>query len=259
MKKLVGIGIGIILLLIFILNINEDKQKQIPSDLTIDESKKVLEQDEESTTEIPVNEDIEISPTPPKMETGIFELDKTMQANMLGKSYHENPQVEFSDLRLVQVVYYGFDDLEHQGQLIVHKVIAQKILDIFEELHEAEFPIEKIQLIDVYDGDDNRSMVDNNTSAFNYRVVEGTNNLSNHSYGLAIDINPLVNPYVTKNGVYPAEGTSYVDREVPAKGMIIKGDICYEAFISRGFSWGGDWKNSKDYQHFDIKIEGLNE
>ncbi len=259
MKKLVGIGIGIILLLIFILNINEDKQKQIPSDLIIDESKKVLEQDEGSTAEIPVNEVIEISPAPHKMETGIFELDKTMQVNMLGKSYHENPQVKFSDLRLVQVVYYGFDDLEHQGQLVVHNAIAQKMLDIFEDLHEAEFAIDKIQLIDVYDGDDNRSMVDNNTSAFNYRVVEGTNNLSNHSWGLAIDINPLVNPYVTKKGVYPVEGRSYVDREVPVKGMIIKGDVCYEAFISRGFSWGGDWKNSKDYQHFDIKIVGVNE
>jgi hypothetical protein len=256
MKKIFGIGIGIILLLIVLLSINNDKQKQEVSKVV--ESVNVSEEMKDSAVDEAENEVIEITPVVPKIEKGIFEIDETMQTTMLGKSYHENPNIQFTDLRLVKVIYYGFDDLEHQGQLVVHKEIAQRVLDIFNELHEVTFPIEKIQLIDVYDGDDNKSMVDNNTSAFNYRVVEGTNHLSNHSYGLAIDINPLMNPYVTKNGIFPVEGTPYLDRDVPIKGMILKGDECYEAFISKGFSWGGDWKNSKDYQHFDIQIEGVN-
>jgi hypothetical protein len=256
MKKVLGIGVVIILILIVALNINNDKQQQ--ADPSSGEATNRPDQEEESIVEVPENEVVEMTPIIPKMEEGIYEIDEMMQTHMLGKSYHENSHIDFNDLRLVKVVYYGFDDIQHQGQLVVHKEIAQMVLDIFIELHEAAFPIEKIQLIDIYDGDDNQSMVDNNTSAFNYRVVEGTNNLSNHSYGLAIDINPLLNPYVTKNGVFPKEGASYVNREVFIKGMIIKGDVCYEAFISRGFSWGGDWKNSKDYQHFDIKIEGVN-
>ncbi|PKM67529.1 MAG: hypothetical protein CVU95_07410 [Firmicutes bacterium HGW-Firmicutes-2] len=261
MKKIIGIGMGIILLLIVVFSINNDKQKPEVSNVgeSIYESISISEQAEVSAVNEPEKEVIETTPVVPKIEEGIFEIDETMQTAMLGKSYHENPTIQFTDLRLVKVIYYGFDDLEHQGQLVVHKEIAHKVLDIFKDLHEVAFPIEKIQLIDVYDGDDNKSMIDNNTSAFNYRVVEGTNHLSNHSYGLAIDINPLMNPYVTRNGVYPVEGALYVDRDVPVKGMIIKGDVCYDAFISRGFSWGGDWKNSKDYQHFDIEIEGVNE
>ncbi|MDF1616102.1 M15 family metallopeptidase [Petrocella sp. FN5] len=257
MKKIAGLGIVIILLLMIVFNVKDDKQN--PAELIVAKPSDESDYVDESNVENPVNEVVDVPPVEPKMEAVISEIDEAMQAAMLGKSYHDNEHIKFSDLRLVKVVYYGFDDLEHQGQLIVHKEIAQKVLDIFEDLHKASFPIEKIELIDIYDGDDNLSMVNNNTSAFNYRVVEGTSKLSNHSYGLAIDINPLVNPYVTKNGVYPVEGTSYVDREVPVKGMIFKNDVCYEAFVSRGFSWGGDWKNSKDYQHFDIYIKGINQ
>ena len=104
------------------------------------------------------------------------------------------------------------------------------------------------------------SMAANNTSSFNYRPIDdGSGRLSLHSYGLAIDINPLYNPYVRemsgKQVTSPEEGSRYADRSLDNEYYIKKGDIVYEAFISRGFTWGGDWKNSKDYQHFQKKTD----
>lgn len=189
----------------------------------------------------------------------VKEIDEGLKARMEGVSYHENDVIGWSDLRLVQVTHIGFDDKIHYGELIVHKVISEDVKAIFQDLYDAQFPIEKIVPVSVYDGDDNLSMADNNSSAFNYRLVSGTNKLSNHSYGLAIDINPLINPYVTKNGVYPKEGKTYVERDPKVRGLIVKGDPCYQAFIERGFIWGGEWQSVKDYQHFEIKIEGINE
>lgn len=192
-------------------------------------------------------------------EFTINEIDQELAEFMTGLSYYENDVITLEDLRLVKVIYSGFDGKAHQGELVVNKAIAEDVIEIFKELYAVSYAIEKIELIDYYEGDDAASMVANNTSAFNYRVVAGTSHLSNHSYGLAIDINPLRNPYVTKNGIFPSEGEMYANREVIEQGMIIKDDPCYNAFISRGFSWGGEWVNSKDYQHFDIKIKGLND
>ena len=129
------------------------------------------------------------------------------------------------------------------------------LIEIFEVLYNAKFPIEKMVLIDDYDGDDNLSMADDNTSAFNYRNVPGTSTLSNHSYGVAIDINPLVNPYVRENDVMPPEGQDFLDREDVRPGMIIQGDVVYDSFISRGWTWGGDWETVKDYQHFEKTLD----
>ena len=124
---------------------------------------------------------------------------------------------------------------------------------IFSKLHRARFPIEKIRLIDEYKGSDDASMADNNTSAFNHRPVIGEKNvLSNHSYGLAIDINPLINPYISRtNTVAPPEGKKYVNREIKVPGIITKDSVCFRIFKDYGWAWGGDWKTIKDYQHFE--------
>lgn len=106
-------------------------------------------------------------------------------------------------------------------------------------------------MIDEYSANDELSMSDNNTSSFCYRLVNNTKFISKHSKGLAIDINPLYNPQVKNNTVYPANGKPYIDRNKNVKGMIKKGDACYNAFILRGWKWGGNWKNVKDYQHFE--------
>ncbi|MBI9012799.1 MAG: M15 family metallopeptidase [Clostridiales bacterium] len=173
-------------------------------------------------------------------------------------SYKENDSITRDDLRYLEVTYWGFDNKRHYGELIVNQLVAEEVLEIFKELYQNHYPVENMLLVDEYNGDDLKSMEANNTSAFNYRKVAGSNKLSNHSYGLAIDINPLQNPYVKNSHVSPEGGNEYIDRETIQIGMIQKNDICYQAFISRGWEWGGDWKSIKDYQHFEKKIEGFN-
>lgn len=179
------------------------------------------------------------------------QIPSNVYENMIGKSIPNKDQVDIKQLSYLKVTYYGFDDKPHIGDMIVDKSVSSEVLDIFEELYSKKYPIEKISLIDKYDAIDDLSMKDNNTSAFCYREIAGSNKLSNHSKGLAIDINPLINPMVKNGEVSPKEGKDYVDREQDVKGMITKGDACYEAFTKRGWTWGGDWTSLKDYQHFE--------
>ncbi len=167
-------------------------------------------------------------------------------------SWKDNNPVPVSDLRCVSVSYHGFDDTVHQGSLIVHAKVAEEIIDIFKEIFEDKFPIEKIAFVDVYEGIDEKSAADNNTYAFCSRPITGTTGtFSRHSYGLAIDINPLYNPYQQGTLIVPQEGSKYLDRQLKAKGMIHRDSVCYKAFIKRGWKWGGDWHSVVDYQHFE--------
>ena len=176
-----------------------------------------------------------------------------------GCSYQENDNIPLEELRYVQVLYYGFDGETHMGELIVNREIAEDVLEIFQELYEAQYPIERMELVDNYGGDDEASMAANNTSAFNYRTISGTSRLSNHSYGKAIDLNPFYNPYVytSKDGQIhcePAEAVEYEDRSKDFPHKIDQEDLAWKLFTAHGFSWGGDWNTRKDYQHFE-KIE----
>jgi len=188
----------------------------------------------------------------------INEIDEVIYNRINNMSYKENAHITLDDLRYLELTYWGFDDQRHYGELIVNQLVADEVIEIFKELYDNHYPIEKMTLVDDYDADDLKSMAANNTSAFNYRKVAGTNKLSNHSFGLALDINPLQNPYISNNYVSPEGGNEYLDREIYQMGMINKEDICYQAFTSRGWEWGGDWKSIKDYQHFEKKIEGIN-
>ncbi len=187
------------------------------------------------------------------------EISDEIKERINGKSYGEDCTVPYEDLRYLRLSYIGFDGKTHLGEMIVNKAIADDVIDIFKQLYQAKYPIEKMQLIDEYDGDDNKSMAANNSSAFNYRPVEGTDRLSLHSYGLAIDINPQYNPYITyPDGemlILPPNSEDYVDRNSENPYYIRHGDLCYEAFTKRGFTWGGDWKNSKDYHHFQKRLD----
>jgi hypothetical protein len=178
-------------------------------------------------------------------------IDKDIEKIISGVSWKQNNTVKIDDLCYVTVTYWGFDEKPHIGELIVSKEIGKEVVEIFKELYDAKFPIMKIKLIDEYDANDSKSMEDNNTSAFCYREVEGKpGKLSKHSYGIAIDINPVQNPYVYKEKVSPESGSDYLDRSKQSKGMIVANDVCYKAFTSRGWTWGGNWKYEKDYQHF---------
>jgi len=134
--------------------------------------------------------------------------------------------------------------------------IADDLMEIFKALYQAKYPIEKMRLIDYYDGDDEASMRDNNSSCFNQRDITAGGRRSKHSFGLAVDINPRYNPYykVKASGkvlVKPEGSVEFLDRKATFPYKIEKGDLCYRLFKAHGFRWGGEWASSKDYQHFE--------
>ncbi len=178
---------------------------------------------------------------------------------MQGKSYKENCTVPREELRYLHILHVGFDNNTHEGELIVNKRIAEDVLDIFKELYKAGYQIEKVRLIDEYNAQDELSMRDNNSSAFNFRYISYSTTLSKHAMGLAVDINTLYNPYIKqvdgRLNIEPANAVQYGDRNRQFPHKIDHDDLCYKLFTKHGFEWGGDWEDSKDYQHFEIKLE----
>jgi hypothetical protein len=170
-------------------------------------------------------------------------------------SWKENNPVPIENLRYVTVSHWGFDEQVHQGCLIIHEEVAEEVVEIFEEIFEGKFPIEKMLLVDLYEGIDEASAADNNSYSFCSRPITGrTDVFSKHSYGFAIDINPLYNPYARGDLIVPKVGAPYLDRDSKVKGMIDSDTPCYQAFIKRGWQWGGDWQSSRgyvDYHHFE--------
>lgn len=177
---------------------------------------------------------------------------------MQGKSYKENCTVPREELRYLHILHVGFDNNTHEGELIVNKRIAEDVLDIFKELYKAGYQIEKVRLIDEYNAQDELSMRDNNSSAFNFRYISYSTTLSKHAMGLAVDINTLYNPYIKqvdgRLNIEPANAVQYVDRNRQFPHKIDHQDLCYKLFTKYGFEWGGDWEDSKDYQRFEIKL-----
>jgi hypothetical protein len=156
----------------------------------------------------------------------------------------EIPGEILGTLTLIDVLYISFDKCLHRGQLIVHKHVSTEVQNIFKKLLEIKFPIAKMIPVTKFDWDDDRSMAANNTSAFNYRLIYGTNQISNHSFGLAIDINPVQNPYVRADGSISPPRAHYE----PSNPGTVTTEVA-EIFISCGWEWGGNWKQ-KDWQHF---------
>jgi len=156
------------------------------------------------------------------------------------------PQEIVDTLSLVDVEYLSFDERIHRGQLLVHKDLTHDVEEIFKGLLALSFPIEKVLPIVSYDWDDNASMADNNSSSFNYRKVFGTDTLSNHSYGRAIDINPFFNPYEQSDGCIVPEGSVH---DLSRPGTFVPETDPVRVFTSRGWDWGGFWTR-KDWQHF---------
>lgn len=167
------------------------------------------------------------------------------------------PAISYEDLSYLSILYYDFNGEVQSGELICNKGIANDLAEIFYELYLNEYHIEKIRLVDEYNADDTASITDNNTSCFNYRVVDGTTTLSKHALGCAIDINPFYNPYIVfnKDGsgetyISPKGSEIYADRSKDFPYKIDENDLCYKLFKAHGFTWGGDWNSCKDYQHF---------
>lgn len=187
-----------------------------------------------------------------------------------GKSWNEDCPVALENFSYIQVTHLDLDGKVVTGELIYHKTLATEIIDIFQDLFDANYPIERMQLIDDFDAIDDLSIEENNSSAFCSRPITGKPGIfSKHSYGCAIDINPRINPYVKGSLVLPNSATEYVDRSIIIPGTIVEGDACYEAFSKRGYTWGGNWGKTFfnestgqdelyfDYQHFEKDPEVL--
>lgn len=183
--------------------------------------------------------------------------DKVIDSSMtrreaLGDNHF--PKAFVDRMELVTVTYRGFDSRRHQGQIVVDKAIAKEVRLIFDEIEATGYPIKKVVPIVRYRWDDQASIDDNNTSAFNYRHVIGpgqrTDKLSNHSYGRAIDLNPFINPFVAADGTTPRP----YDPSKP--GTLTLQSPVTQIFLKHHWKWGGQWHGGKDYQHFE-KLEGV--
>jgi len=158
------------------------------------------------------------------------------------------PEQVLARMAIVNVDYLGFDGLDHRGQLVIDKELAEEVRAIFADLKRIRYPIKKIVPVVRYGWDDIRSMKDNNTSGFNYRGQVTPNGsskiLSKHALGRAIDLNPYLNPYVSSSG----KALSAYRPSV--RGTLTRNSAATRVFLSRGWKWGGNWPGGKDYQHF---------
>jgi len=170
-------------------------------------------------------------------------------------SWKKHCPVKPSELILLKISYFGFDEKSHIGELIVHRKAAPEVILIFKELYEKKFPIYSLEPMYKHLGSDDQSMIANNTVAFNCRqVTKSKKSFSLHSYGIAIDINPFINPYYKKGKVIPVAARANLDRKKKQKGLISKNTVCHDVFKRYGWKWGGDWKSLKDYQHFEKRL-----
>jgi len=184
------------------------------------------------------------------------EISDSVFARMWKKSFKENCTIHRSELRYIKVLHYTLEGNIKLGEMVCNQAIASDLVDIFRQLFEAKYPIERMVLVDNYAAQDEASMEANNSSCFNFRPITGGRRLSKHSQGRAVDINPFYNPYVKirTNGtlyVEPRNATPYAARNQAFRYKIDHNDLCYKLFIQHGFTWGGDWKRVKDYQHFE--------
>lgn len=189
-------------------------------------------------------------PADPAFEGSIEPLPEEVRAAMTGVTWREGCPVGLDELSLLTLSHWDFEGEVRIGRLIVATKHARDMVGVFEALFEARFPVRRMRPAYEYGGSDDASMADDNTSAFNCRAVTGGSSYSEHSYGHAIDINTVENPYVSGDTVLPAEGAAYVDREDERPGMILPDGPVVAAFAAIGWGWGGDWTSLKDYQHF---------
>ncbi len=203
----------------------------------------------------PSAESADDTPRLPAYTSTVEPLPTAVQRRMTGRSHDSSRcPVGLADLRLLTVRHLGFDGRARTGQLVVHRRHATDLVGVFGELYQARFPLRRMELVDAYGGDDDRSMAADNSSAYNCRTVAGESTLSAHAYGAAVDLNPVENPYVTADDVLPSAGGRFVevDRSRGARatrGVIVADDVVVRAFARVGWRWGGVW-NEPDYQHF---------
>jgi D-alanyl-D-alanine carboxypeptidase-like protein len=189
-------------------------------------------------------------PARPTYDFDIRRLTPDEQAAMTGVSWRPGCPVPLQRLRVLRLSHWDFSGKVRRGALVVRADVAEEVAKIFGRLFRDRFPIRRITPVDAYEGDDYTSIEADNTSAFNCRAATGSSEWSHHAYGLAIDLNPLENPYVLDGSTSHPGSVTYLDRDRVRPGMVVEGDPVVRAFEAAGWYWGGDWTNPVDYQHF---------
>lgn len=173
-----------------------------------------------------------------------------------GNSWKKGCPVPLKDLRYLRIKHINFNGEEKMGEIIVHKEVSVEVTEIFEALYKIGYPIKKMRLVSDYMGNDWDSIESDNTSAFNCRAATGSKKWSKHSYGKAIDINPIENPYISRKGYISHKASAPYRKRVHQKStyadkaVLLKSDKAVQIFKKYGWKWGGDWSGVKDYQHF---------
>ena len=188
------------------------------------------------------------SPAPPEFVSSVLPVT----AADIAESWRPGCPVGPDQLNLLKVSYWGFDDQPHVGTIVVNQTVADDVITVFTTLYRERFPIRQLTPVDSYGGDDNQSMAADNSSGFNCReaVASGPAKWSAHAYGLAIDINPVENPYLVDGNALPPAGAPYADRATDRPGMAVPDGTLVKAFAAVGWQWGGAWQSAPDYQHF---------
>ena len=178
------------------------------------------------------------------------DLDADVCKRITNASWRDEPRCpRFDELAYLRIAHVTFDCSVATGELIVAARIAERTIELFRRLYALGFPIRQMKLVDDYAADDDRSMSADNTSAFNYRVVAGTDVLSQHARGLAIDINPVENPWRKPDRLLPREGEAFADRRTIRPGMFVRPGPVVAAIDELGWEWGGDWRHAFDDHH----------
>jgi hypothetical protein len=184
-------------------------------------------------------------------------LPERARRELRGTTWHPGCPVPLRDLALLRFNYVGFDGQVHRGPMVVHRSVASDVLGVFHELFAARFPLKRVALAERFRPTANPNSRRDVTAAFNCRPVitpAGPQpTLSQHAWGLAVDVNPLQNPYIGPDGsVRNRYARPYVDRSQDLPGMIHEGDVVVCAFAAIGWSWGGRWSGAKDTMHFSL-------
>ena len=190
-------------------------------------------------------------------ESNISQITPQIKQRMLkGNSWKRGCPVPLKDLRYLRIKHIDFNGEEQLGEMIVHKDVSVEVTEIFEALYDVGYPIKKMKLVSDYKGSDWQSIEADNTSAFNCRKATGSKKFSKHSYGKAIDINPIENPYVFRSGKsshkasVPYLERKRINKSASQRAMLLRDDKAVKIFKKYGWKWGGDWSGVKDYQHF---------
>ncbi len=192
-----------------------------------------------------------------KYHAAIIPVDNTIKQRMLkGHSWHEGCPVHYKNLRYLTMTYIDFTGKERTGEMIVHKAVAKDVTAIFAKLYALKYPIRQMRLVSDFGGSDWKSIDADNTSAFNCRNATGSHKWSKHSYGRAIDLNPLENPYISHSGHIAHKASQkfrkrrHQNHSAADRAILLQDDPAVQIFKAHGWKWGGDWKGVKDYQHF---------